>query len=144
MNRADLVEVLAAKHDLSKVAAGAFLETLIDTIQTAVKKGDTVQLVGFGSFKSAKACGTHRQEPVHRSCIEDSGIDRSEIRGWCKVQGCSRSQGCKAQGRQGRQVISLAPKAKQFKRPPRLEAFGGFCLLVPLSSVVADSYTMRP
>ena len=54
MNRADLVAILAAKNDLSKVAANAVLDTLIDTIQTAVKKGDAVQLVGFGTFKSAK------------------------------------------------------------------------------------------
>ena len=54
MNRAELVEILASKNDLSKTAANAVLETLIDTIQTAVKKGDAVQLVGFGTFKSAK------------------------------------------------------------------------------------------
>lgn len=54
MNRAELVAVLAAKNDLSKTTANAVLDTLIDTIQTAVKKGDAVQLVGFGTFKSAK------------------------------------------------------------------------------------------
>lgn len=53
MNRGDLVEILATKHDLSKVATGAILETLIDTIQAAVTKDDPVQLVGFGTFKSA-------------------------------------------------------------------------------------------
>lgn len=63
MNRADLVEVLAVKHDLSKVAAGAILETLIDTIQTAVKKGDAVQLVGFGTFKSAKRAARVGKNP---------------------------------------------------------------------------------
>ena len=63
MNRTDLIEVLAAKHDLSKVAASAILETLIDTIQTAVKKGDTVQLVGFGSFKSAKRAARTGKNP---------------------------------------------------------------------------------
>ena len=51
MNRADLVAILAAKNDLSKVAANAVLDTLIDTIQTAVKKGDGVVIPGFGSFK---------------------------------------------------------------------------------------------
>lgn len=38
MNRAELVEILASKNDLSKTAANAVLDTLIDTIQTAVKK----------------------------------------------------------------------------------------------------------
>lgn len=63
MNRADLVEVLASKHDLSKVAASAILETLINTIQSTVKKGDTVQLVGFGTFKSAKRAARSGKNP---------------------------------------------------------------------------------
>lgn len=63
MNRADLVAILAAKNDLSKVAANAVLDTLIDTIQTAVKKGDAVQLVGFGTFKSAKRAARTGKNP---------------------------------------------------------------------------------
>ena len=63
MNRADLVEILATKHDLSKVAASAILETLIETIQTAVKKDDPVQLVGFGTFKSAKRAARTGKNP---------------------------------------------------------------------------------
>ncbi len=68
MNRAELVEILASKNDLSKAAANAVLETLIDTIQTAVKKGDAVQLVGFGTFSPPSVqhalARTHR--PVQR------------------------------------------------------------------------------
>lgn len=63
MNRAKLVEILASKNDLSKTAANAVLETLIDTIQTAVKKGDSVQLVGFGTFKSAKRAARTGKNP---------------------------------------------------------------------------------
>ncbi|PPE70293.1 HU family DNA-binding protein [Caldimonas thermodepolymerans] len=51
MNRIELIEKIASSHDLSKAAAGRILDTLIDTIVGAVKKGDTVQLVGFGTFK---------------------------------------------------------------------------------------------
>ena len=63
MNRTELVAVLAAKNDLSKTAANAVLDTLIDTIQTAVKKGDAVQLVGFGTFKSAKRAARVGKNP---------------------------------------------------------------------------------
>lgn len=51
MNRAELIETLASAHELSKAEAGRILDTLIDTIQTTVKKGGSVQLVGFGTFK---------------------------------------------------------------------------------------------
>ena len=63
MNRAELVEILASKNDLSKAAANAVLETLIDSIQTAVKKGDAVHLVGFGTFKSAKRAARTGKNP---------------------------------------------------------------------------------
>lgn len=51
MNKTDLIQRLADKHQLSKAEAGRVLETLLDTIVTAVKKGDGVTIPGFGSFK---------------------------------------------------------------------------------------------
>lgn len=70
MNRAELVEILASKNDLSKTAANAVLETLIETIQTAVKKGDTVQLVGFGTFKSAKRAARTGKNPATGAALK--------------------------------------------------------------------------
>jgi nucleoid DNA-binding protein len=63
MNRAELVEILATKNELSKRAASDVLETLIETIQTAVKRGDPVQLIGFGTFKSAKRAARTGKNP---------------------------------------------------------------------------------
>ncbi len=51
MNKTDLIQQLADKHQLSKAEAGRVLETLLDTIVTAVKKNDAVTIPGFGSFK---------------------------------------------------------------------------------------------
>lgn len=70
MNRADLVATLASKNDLSKTAANAVLDTLIETIQTAVKKGDAVQLVGFGTFKSAKRAARTGKNPSTGATIK--------------------------------------------------------------------------
>ena len=63
MNRAELVEFLASKNDLTKAAAAAVLESFIETVQTAVKKGDAVQLVGFGTFKSAARAAREGKNP---------------------------------------------------------------------------------
>ena len=63
MNRAELVEFLASKNDLTKAAAAAVQESFIETVQTAVKKGDAVQLVGFGTFKSAKRAARTGKNP---------------------------------------------------------------------------------
>lgn len=51
MNKTDLIERLADKHELTKAEAGRILQTLLDTVVTAVKKGDVVTLPGFGAFK---------------------------------------------------------------------------------------------
>jgi nucleoid DNA-binding protein len=64
MNRTELIAKLVASNpDVSKVAAGRILDTLIDTIQVAVKKGDTVSLVGFGSFKAVKRAARTGKNP---------------------------------------------------------------------------------
>ena len=51
MNRIELVEKIAAAHDISKAEAARIIETVTSTIIAAVKKDDPVQLVGFGTFK---------------------------------------------------------------------------------------------
>lgn len=51
MNRVEFIEEIVVAHGVSKAEAGRILETLTSTIVTAVKKGDSVSLVGFGTFK---------------------------------------------------------------------------------------------
>lgn len=63
MNKSDLIEALAAKAELSKAAAGKAVDALIDTVVEAVAKGDSVTLVGFGSFKAAKRAAREGKNP---------------------------------------------------------------------------------
>jgi len=51
LNRIELVEKIAAAHNVSKAEAARILETVTGSIVAAVKKGDPVQIVGFGTFK---------------------------------------------------------------------------------------------
>ncbi|CAH0353027.1 MAG: HU family DNA-binding protein [Leptothrix sp. (in: Bacteria)] len=51
MNKTELIQHLATKHDLTKADAGRVLETLLDVIVSTVKKGDSLTIPGFGSFK---------------------------------------------------------------------------------------------
>jgi DNA-binding protein HU-beta len=50
MNKAQLIEKLAEKMDLSKTQSEAFLDATLEIIQKAVAKGEEVKLVGFGTF----------------------------------------------------------------------------------------------
>ncbi|MCU7798088.1 MAG: HU family DNA-binding protein [Candidatus Thiodiazotropha sp. (ex Semelilucina semeliformis)] len=54
MNKAELIEAMADSADISKAAAGRALDGMVDAITEAMKKGDTLSLVGFGTF-SVKA-----------------------------------------------------------------------------------------
>lgn len=63
MNRAELIEAIANETDQTKAATGRMLDALIETIQKTVKKGDAVQLVGFGTFKSTKRAARTGKNP---------------------------------------------------------------------------------
>lgn len=59
MNKAELIAAVAAKTEVSQKEAGAVVAAVLDEIKDALKKGDKVQLVGFGSFEvRAKAART--------------------------------------------------------------------------------------
>ena len=51
MNKAELINAVAASADCSKKDAEAIITAALDTITAALKEGDKVQLVGFGSFE---------------------------------------------------------------------------------------------
>jgi DNA-binding protein HU-beta len=51
MNKGELVEAIAEQANVTKKEADTVLSAAIDTIVAAVKDGDKVTLVGFGSFE---------------------------------------------------------------------------------------------
>jgi len=63
MNKSELIEVAAAKADISKAAAGRALDAILATVVKAVGTGDTVTLVGFGTFKSSKRAARTGRNP---------------------------------------------------------------------------------
>lgn len=52
MNRAELVEAMAAKTGDTKKATDEALRAFVDVVTDALVKGDKVQLVGFGTFET--------------------------------------------------------------------------------------------
>ncbi len=54
MNKAELVDAVAANASLTKKEAGNAVNAVLDSVTKALKKGDSVTLVGFGTFKIAK------------------------------------------------------------------------------------------
>jgi len=54
MNKAELIDAIASGAKLTKADAAKALDATIDAIHKALKKGDRVQLIGFGSFSVTK------------------------------------------------------------------------------------------
>jgi len=50
MNKSELINAIAEQANLSKADAGRSLDALIKTIETTLKSGDSIALVGFGTF----------------------------------------------------------------------------------------------
>ncbi|MCG6933009.1 MAG: HU family DNA-binding protein [Gallionella sp.] len=63
MNKSDLVDAIAKSADLSKASAARALDATVDSIKKALKKGDTVSLVGFGTFKVGKRAARNGRNP---------------------------------------------------------------------------------
>ena len=63
MNKAELVDAIAAGSGLSKADSKKALDAFIDATTGALKKGDRVALVGFGSFSVSKRAARKGRNP---------------------------------------------------------------------------------
>lgn len=63
MNKAQLIEAMAAEAKLTKADTRKALDAFIATTQKALKKGDRVALIGFGSFSTSKRSARKGRNP---------------------------------------------------------------------------------
>ncbi len=63
MNKGELIEAIASEAKMSKAEAQRALDATITTISKALKKGDKVALIGFGSFSVAKRAARTGRNP---------------------------------------------------------------------------------
>jgi DNA-binding protein HU-beta len=63
MNRKELIEALASKTDSTKADADRSIAAIIDIVTATLKKGDSISLVGFGSFEVRKRAARTGRNP---------------------------------------------------------------------------------
>ena len=63
MNKAELIDAIASEAKISKADAGRAIDGFINATTKALKKGDRVALVGFGSFSVAKRAARAGRNP---------------------------------------------------------------------------------
>jgi len=72
MNKAELIDAVAEAADLSKSAATRAVEAVTDSITTALKKDETVSIVGFGTFTVRNRAAREGRNPRTGETIEIS------------------------------------------------------------------------
>ena len=70
MNKSDLIDAMAADAGISKVAAKAALESFTDNVTSALKGGDKVALVGFGTFSVSHRAARSGRNPQTGKTIQ--------------------------------------------------------------------------
>jgi DNA-binding protein HU-beta len=70
VNKSELVDAIAKSADISKASAGRALDGAIEAIKAALKSGDEVSLVGFGSFAVDERAGRTGRNPRTGEAIE--------------------------------------------------------------------------
>ena len=70
VNKTELIEHIAKNADISKAAATRALESTIGAIRTTLKKGNSVSLVGFGTFAVGKRAARTGRNPRTGAAIK--------------------------------------------------------------------------
>ena len=70
MNKSELIDAVAASADISKAAAGRALDAMVDSVTNALKEGDQVVLVGFGTFSVKERAARTGRNPQTGAPIE--------------------------------------------------------------------------
>ncbi|MBR4572056.1 MAG: HU family DNA-binding protein [Prevotella sp.] len=70
MNKSELVKAIADKAGISQVAGKAALDATLEAISGALKKGESVQLVGFGTFSVSKRAARKGKNPQTGAIID--------------------------------------------------------------------------
>ncbi|MES9870362.1 MAG: HU family DNA-binding protein [Sedimenticola sp.] len=70
MNKTELIDAMADAADISKAAAGRALDGMVEAITDALKNGDQVSIVGFGSFSVRERAARTGRNPQTGATIQ--------------------------------------------------------------------------
>jgi DNA-binding protein HU-beta len=70
VKKSELIEAIAKTADISKATAGDALDATLSTIKVALKKEQSVTLVGFGTFKVSRRAARTGRNPRTGEAIE--------------------------------------------------------------------------
>ena len=79
MNKTELISAVAEKAGLSKKDSEAAVKALVETVTEELKKGEKVQLVGFGTFEVSERAAREGSNPGLFVQAADAIPERNEL-----------------------------------------------------------------
>ena len=70
MNKSEVIEALAQQAGLTKTDAGKAVDAFTTVVKDALKSGDSIALVGFGTFKVAERAARQGLNPRTKEAIK--------------------------------------------------------------------------
>lgn len=70
MNKSELIEAIAQQAGLTKTDAGKAVDAFTTVVKDALKAGDSIALVGFGTFKVAERAARQGLNPRTKEAIK--------------------------------------------------------------------------
>ncbi|WP_269532551.1 HU family DNA-binding protein [Chitinimonas sp. BJYL2] len=80
MNKSELIDAIAAEAQISKAAAGKALDATIAAVTTALKGGEMVTLVGFGTFYVGERSARNGRNPRTGATIKIKSAKQPKFR----------------------------------------------------------------
>ena len=80
MNKSELIEAVAEASGISKTDATAATEAVFDTITSALKDGDTIQMTGFGSFSVSERAAREGRNPSTGATIQIAASKQAKFK----------------------------------------------------------------
>ena len=80
MNKTELIDQIATAADISKAAAGRALDATVEAIKGALQAGDSVNLIGFGTFYVGERAARTGRNPQTGKTIEINAAKSPKFR----------------------------------------------------------------
>lgn len=70
MNKSEFIKAVAEKAQCTQKDAGIVFDSIVDTIVCVLKKGEKIQIPGFGSFELTKKAATTKMNPLTKKPVK--------------------------------------------------------------------------
>lgn len=87
MNKAELIDAMAAEAGISKAQAKKALDSFTENVSGALKKGGRVSLVGFGSFSVSKRAAREGRNPQTGATIKIAAKNVAKFKAGAELTG---------------------------------------------------------